>query len=67
LSNCAQLTLYEDIYDSSTDVTGITYTVNLPAGVTVKSISYAGAISSSLQKVTTTATNTIDNYDAYTW
>jgi hypothetical protein len=66
LSNGVQVTLYEDISDTATDVTGITYQLHIPAGLKVKSISYNGAIPSSLQTITTTADENSGNYDAYT-
>lgn len=58
--------MYEDIYDSATDVTGITYQLHIPVGLTVKYISYDGAVSAGLQKVSITADESAGNYDAYT-
>lgn len=66
LSNGAQVTLYEDIADTASDVTGITYQLHIPVGLTVTSVTYSGAISSSLQSLSVTADENTGNYDAYT-
>jgi hypothetical protein len=66
LSNGAQVTLYENIYDASTDVTRISYQLHIPVGTTVKSISYSGAVAGSLQAITTVADENPGDYDAYT-
>jgi hypothetical protein len=66
LSNGAQVTLYEDIYDAASDVTGVTYQLHVPVGVMVRSITYSGAISSKLQTITVTADENAGDYDAYT-
>lgn len=66
LSDGTQITLFEDIYDTSSDVTGITYQLHIPVGLHVSSISYAGAILSKLQTITTTADENTGNFDAYT-
>jgi len=66
LSNGVQILLYEDISDTATDVTKITYTLHVPVGVTVTSISYSGAVPSKLQSLTTVADENSGNYDGYT-
>jgi hypothetical protein len=66
LSNGAQVTLYEDISDSAGDVTGVSYQLHIPVGLTVKSIAYSGAVASSLQTITVKADENAGNYDAYT-
>lgn len=66
LSNGVTVTLYEDISDSATDVTKITYALHVPVGVTATSISYSGAVSASIQSVTLYADENPGNYDGYT-
>lgn len=66
LSNGDRVTLYETIYDTATDVTGISYQLHIPVGLTVASISFSGAVPSSLQTITTTADENPGNFDAYT-
>lgn len=66
LSSGVQVTLYEDISDTATDVSSISYQLHIPVGVTVKSIAYSGAVPSSVQSVTTYADEGAGNYDAYT-
>jgi hypothetical protein len=66
LSNGDQVTLYEDISDTATDVTQITYQLHIPVGLSVKSVTYSGAIASKLQSITLTADENLGNYDAYT-
>jgi hypothetical protein len=65
LSDGSVITLYEDISDTATDVTGITYQLHVPVGDTVTSISYPGAVSSRSQSVTVTADENPGNYDGY--
>jgi hypothetical protein len=66
LSKGAHLTLYQDIYDTSTDITSITFQISIPTGVTVKSIRYVGPVPSSQQTITVTANENLGNCDAYT-
>jgi hypothetical protein len=66
LSNGDQVTLYEDISDTATDVTQITYQLHIPVGLSVKSVTYSGAVSSNLQSITFSADENPGNYDAYT-
>jgi hypothetical protein len=66
LSNGDQITLYEDISDTATDVTKITYQLHIPVGLSVKAITYSGAIASKLQTISVTPDENIGNYDAYT-
>jgi hypothetical protein len=65
LSNGAQIALYEDIYDSASDTTGLSYQLYIPVGLTVTSVTYQGAVPSSLQKIAVTANENPGNYDAY--
>ena len=66
LSNGMKVTLYENIYDSATDVSGISYQLHIPVGLTVTSVSYSGAVAASLQTITTSADENPGNFDAYT-
>ena len=66
LSNGVQITLYEDISDSASDVTGISYQLHIPVGLRVTSISYMGAVPASLQTITAAADENTGNFDAYT-
>lgn len=66
LSNGVQITLYEDIYDLPSDITRISYTVHIPAGLSVKSIAYQGAVPANLQKVKISADQKQGNYAATT-
>jgi len=66
LSNGTQVTLYEDISDSTTDVSKITYQLHIPAGATVTSIGYTGAVPANEQTITVSADENLGNYDGYT-
>src|SRR5579875_3033961 len=66
LSNTVQITLHEQIYDSSNDVTGIAYQLHVPKGVFVLSVIYYGAVPANLQKLTVYADEPPGTYDGYT-
>jgi hypothetical protein len=66
LSNGTQVTLYEDISDSASDVSSISYQLHVPTGLKVKSIAYQGAVPSNVQTITVTADENAGNYDGYT-
>lgn len=66
LSNGTQVTLYEDISDSTTDVSKITYQLHIPVGAKVTSIAYTGAVPASQQTITVFADENLGNYDGYT-
>jgi hypothetical protein len=66
LSNGVSVTLYETITDTATDVTKITYALHVPVGVSIKSISYVGAVPATAQSITLHQDENPGNYDAYT-
>jgi hypothetical protein len=63
LSNGQQMTLYEDISADPSQITGISYQLKLPVGVSVTSISYVGQIPANVQSVTVSSTNPANTYD----
>ena len=66
LSNRVQIRLSEHIDNLASDISGITYQLHIPVGTRVRSISYSGAVPSSLQTITISADERAGTYDAYT-
>jgi hypothetical protein len=66
LSNGTQVTLYEDIYDSASDVSSISYELHVPGGVTVQSVVYSGSVATNLQTINVIADEKAGSYDTYT-
>src|SRR5581483_5956204 len=66
LTNLTQITLHEEIRDTSTDVTGIHYERHVPKGVKVLRVVYYGAVPAKLQSLTTFADEAPGVYDDYT-
>jgi hypothetical protein len=62
LSNGVTLEVNVSIQDTLSDVTNVSYALNIPTGVTVKSVAYPDG-SGSISTLTWTAKNTIGNYD----
>ena len=65
LSNGAQVTMSNDIYDSSTNVKGVAYILHAPSGTTVKSVSYANSTEGIPETFTFYADNQPGDYDSY--
>jgi len=65
LSNNHKLTLSTSVRLSKSKVLSVTYTLNLPSGVTVSKVVYTGgAAKSGTESVTATSTNDAGTYDA---
>jgi hypothetical protein len=67
LSNGVTLRLFEDIRDTPRDVTGITYGLEVPAGVRITSISYSGPVPTDLQSVAVAQQDRPGNYEEYAY
>ena len=65
LSNGAQVTMSNDIYDASTNVTKVAYILHAPGGTTVTSVSYANSTTGIPETFTFYADNQPGDYDSY--
>ena len=65
LSNGVTLVMWESIGDSASDVKSVKYQVDVPTGVSVRSVVYAGDVAANLQSVTVSANENSGNYDTY--
>ena len=65
LSNGAQVTMSNTIYDYSTNVTQVDYSLHGPSGTTVESVSYAKSTPGIPETFTYYADNQPGNYDSY--
>jgi hypothetical protein len=65
LSNGTTLTVWESIGDYSSDVKSISYEVHVPKGVWVRSVTYSGDVSATLQSLNVYADENTGNYDTY--
>jgi hypothetical protein len=65
LSNGAQVTMSNDIYDVSTNVTKVAYILHAPIGTTVTSVSYANSTAGIPETFTFYADTQPGDYDSY--